>query len=366
MPFPKSLQQPFRPSKLVVGAGWRAFFATYNKALYNLTGNTTQGPTILDLTTGPFNSYTPPAGWTDLGWIKDFKGTVESKIGQVRSGYRGAVRAQYRGQVGESFEMKFREYGRMQYRLATGTNVMNILAASGLAGGTIGPLSASGTLANIAANVTAYSPGPPATLTLASAPGLVQIGVGSYIVADQDYVVGSFGLQGDVGLPIFQGAVTDVDYIRKNSDYVAQVTAINGNVLTLDQPFIGGGSGNPAPNFNPVTGQFASFVAPQMRCEAIKGFAAREGGTYISEWSCLLLCNTIDGAQLVIYYPHVSIQQLNDHADPWTIDNIGTTDEGGMDIDAKFTCLAFDDPEDGETVCAYKAYYVKSNENIGY
>ena len=29
----------------------------------------------------------------------------EDRIGQVRSGYRGAVRAQYRGQVGESFEL---------------------------------------------------------------------------------------------------------------------------------------------------------------------------------------------------------------------------------------------------------------------
>src|SRR3984957_6028055 len=130
MPFPKSLQQPFRQSKLVVGAGWRAFFANYNKALYAQSGITTQGPTILDMKTGPFNSSPPPTGGTDLGWIKDFKATVESKIGQVRSGYRGAVRAQYRGQVGESFEMKFREYGRMQYRLGTGTNVLNILAAS--------------------------------------------------------------------------------------------------------------------------------------------------------------------------------------------------------------------------------------------
>lgn len=80
----------------------------------------------------------------------------------------------------------------------------------------------------------------------------------------------------------------------------------------------------------------------------------------------MLLCNTIDGAQLVIYYPHVSIQQLNDHAAPWTIDNIGTTDEGGMDIDAKFTALAFDDPLDGETIVGYKAYYTKSQENIAY
>jgi len=372
MAYPKSLQQPFRPNKLVVGAGWRAYFATYNKALGSSQGLTTIGPTILDLTEGPYSSSgsglldssgAAVPGWTDLGWIKDFKATVESKIGQVRSGYRGAVRAQYRGQVGESFEMKFREYGRLQYRLATGTNVLNILAASGLTGGTVGPLSASGS-GSQAINVTGYSAGPPATLTLASPPITAQIGIGSYIVADQDYTVGTFGLQGDAGVPVFQGTVTDPDYIRKNSDYVAQVTNIVGNVLTLDQPFVGGGSGSPAPNFNGTT--FTSFVNPQVRCEAIKGFSAREGGTFISEWSCLLLCNTIDLSELVIYYPHVSILQLRDHANPWTIENIGTTDEGGMDMDAQFTALAFDDPLDGETIVGYKAYYTKPLEQIAY
>jgi len=363
MAFPKSLQQPFRPQKLVIGAGWRAFFANFNKTLAAASsGNTSIGPTILDLTTGPFDSNNPPSGWSDLGWIKDFKTTVESKIGQVRSGYRGAVRAQYRGQVGESFELKFREYGRMQYRLATGTNVINILGASGSTGGTVGPLSASG---QTAINVTAYSvAGGVAQLTLASPPISAQIGIGSFIVADQDYVVGQYGLQGDAGIPIFKGSVTDVDYIRKNSDYVSRVTAINGNVMTLDQPFIGGGSGNPNPNFNGST--FASFTSPQVRCQMVSGFAAREGGTYISEWSCLLMCNTVDQAQLVIYYPHVSIQQLRDHASPWTIENAGTTDLGGVELDAQFTALAFDDPLDGETVVAYKGMYVQPGVPFSY
>ncbi len=366
--FPKSLQQPFRKNKLVVGAGWRAYFAPYNIALGSAVASTVQGPTIIDLTQGPFDSYFPPFGLADLGWVKDFKLTVESKIGQVRSGYRGAVRAQYRGQVGESFELKFNEYGRLQYRLSTGSNVLNLLAASGLAGGGAGPLSASGAPA---ANVTAYTPGSPVawnapqtvfpTLTLATIPQLSQIYPGSYIVADQDYVVGTFGgAVGDAGTNVYQNAVTDVDYIRKNSDFVARVTAITGNVLTLDAPFVGGGSGNPVPNF--LNNAFTSFVNPQVRCQSIKGFAAREGGTFIGEWTCLLLCNTVDGAQLVIYYPHISIMQNRDVAAPWTIENAGTTDESGFQLDAQFAALAFDDPLDGETVVAYKCYYYKPGE----
>lgn len=369
MPFPKSLQQPFRKNKLVVGAGWRAYFAPYNIALGSAVASTTAGPTIIDLTQGPFDSYNPPFSLADLGWIKDFKLTVESKIGQVRSGYRGAIRAQYRGQVGESFEIKFNEYGRMQYMLSTGTNVLNILGASGLAGGLSGPLSASGSPFAV---VTAYNPGSPVTwnapqsvaptLTIDRNCNLAQVGVGSYICVENDYVVGTFGSSlSDSGVPVYQNAVTDVDYFRKNSQYVARVTGIDASlkVLTLDQPFVGGGSGNPSASLNIATG--AGAVG--MKVMPIKGFAAREGGTFISEWTCLLLCNTVDGAQLVIYYPHVSISQLRDHAAPWTIENAGTTDEGGMQLDAQFNALAFDDPLDGETVVGYKAYYYRTNEN---
>lgn len=372
MSFPKSLQQPFRKNKLVVGAGWRAYFMPYNIALGSAVASTVIGPTIVDLTQGPFDSFFPPFNMADLGWIKDFKVTTESKIGQVRSGYRGAVRAQYRGQVGESWECKFNEYGRMQVKLATGTNVFNLLAATGSAGGTAGPLSASGF---VSTNVTAYSPGSPVgwdvtqnvapTLTVANA-AAAQISVGSYIAVDYDYVVGTFGgALGDAGVPVYQNAITDIDYFRKTTDFVARVTAINTNVLTLDQPFVGGGSGNPTPNFTQPNG-WSSFTSPtQLRCQAIKGFASREGGTYIGEWSALLMCNTVDGAQLVYYYPHCSIMQNRDFAAQWTIENAGTTDEGGMQLDAQFSALAFDDPLDGETVVAYRGYYFKPQEAPG-
>lgn len=357
---PKSLQQPFRKNKLVVGSGWRAFFAPYNYALGSAVASTVLGPTILDLTTGPYVDTTQPiaSSFYDLGWIKDFTVTKESKIGQVRSGYRGAVRAQYRGQVGESFEIKFREYGRMQYKLASGTNIFNILSASGQSGGAVGPLSASGAPKT---NVSAYSAGTfpwgqgggvAPTLTVASA-AAAQITVGSYIVADVDYNTATFGLIDDAGTPVFQNAVTDVDYIRKNSDYVARVTAINANVLTLDQPFIGGGSGSPAPLGPGAAGA---------KCQVINGFVSREGGTFISEWSCLLLMETIDQAQLFTYYPHVSIQQNRNQAASWAIENIGTTDLGGAELDAQFSALAFDDPIDGETVVAYHGYYFKPGE----
>jgi hypothetical protein len=346
----------------------------YNYAQGSAIASTLVGPTIVDMTQGPFDSYYPPFGMADLGWIKNFKLTVGSKIGQVTSGYRGAIRAQYRGQVAESFECQFNEYGRMQWKLATGSNVFNILAATGLAGGNIGPLSASGSPFAIA---TVYNPGSPVawnapqntapTLTLDRIPATVQIYVGSYIAMDIDYVVGTFGSAlSDAGVPVYQNAVTDIDYFRKNTDYVARVVGINGLTLTLDQPFVGGGSfpsSASGPNLNTQTGAFAAGA--QFKVIPIKGFLAREGGTFISEWSGLFQSNTVDTAQLVIYYPHLSIAQNKDIAADWTIENSGTTDQHGSQLDAQFNALAFDDPLDGETVVAYKGYYMRSNEAVG-
>lgn len=305
----------------------------------------------MDLTEGPFNTtILSSLGFFDTGWIKDFKVTPASKIGQVRSGYRGAVRAQYRGEVSESFEMKFREYGRLQYKLATGTNVINLL--KGATPSTVGPVSASG------------APAVPMVSYDAAAPSLeVAAGSGAFyakndwIVVDIDYDPATYGLVGDAGTPVFLNAVTDVDYIRKNSDYVARVTAVNGDVLTLDKPFAGGGSGDPV-----------GFTVPQAgsKVQKIKGFTSREGGTFISEWSALFIMDTLDISQVAIYYPHVSIMQNRDVVAAWAIENIGTTDLGGHELDAQFMALAYDDPIDGETVVGYKAFYPAPGANIGY
>lgn len=346
MALPRSLVQPFRKNMLNVGSGYRAYFAPFNIALASAYTSSVLGPTNLDLSQGPFTTASLLAlGFTDLGWIKDFKKTPESKIGQVRSGYRGAVRAQYRGQVGESFEVKFREYGRMQYRLATGSNVINIL--SGATPTTAGPLSASG-----AATVAMVSYAPTTgTLTVASASGF---SVGDYIVCDVDYNPATYGIIGDSGIPVFQNAVTDVDYIRKNSDYVGRVASVGPTTIVLDQPFIGGGSGNPT-----------GYTAPQAgsKIQKIKGWSAREGGTAISEWTAALVLDTVDVAQIVLFYPHVSIMQNREAMAPWAIENVGTTDLGGYEMDAQFTALAYDDPLDGETVTGYTAFYPRPGQN---
>jgi hypothetical protein len=149
--------------------------------------------------------------------------------------------------------------------------------------------------------------------------------------------------------------VTDIDYIRKTSDFVARCISVNANALTLDQPFVGGGSGLTQPY--PVSPPAGSNV------QRISGWAAREGGTFITEWSGLFILDTIDSAQIAVYYPHVSIAQFRD-VNAWAIENVGTTDETGYDLDCVMNALAFDDPIDGETVVGYKAYYPRPAQNI--
>jgi hypothetical protein len=340
MALSKSLTQIFRKNLLLVGSGFRAAFAPWDYQA-QLTSPTSGGPNILDLEQeGPFDTNSLPTGWADTGWMKEYRITPQTRVGQVRSGYRGAVRAQYRGQVGEQFEFKFREYGRLQYKLSTGVQVYNLLKTNAVSPSATSPLGSAG---QPAVSMSSYSAGPPATLTVASASGFA---ANDYIVCDQDFTALSSGVLGSNGAFAFPGAVTDTDWIRKTSDFVARIASISGNVLTLDQPFVGGGS-PAATNGTPPAGS---------KVQKIIGWSAREGGTFIQEWSGLFLADTIDGAQIAIYYPHISINQFRGH-NPWTLENAGTTDLGGMELDAMFEALAYDDPLDGETICNYGAFY---------
>ncbi len=358
MALPKSLVQSFRKNTLLIGAGWRAFFAPYNIALGSGTANTTLGPKILDLQAdGPFNTNSPPAGWFDLGWIRDFRLAPQTKIGQVRSGYRGAIRSQYKGQVGEQFELRFREATRMAYKIAMGTNPFNLLDVPSAQ--TLGPLSASG-----ATSVPTASPtyeesdlnGLPGVHVPTGSGSLFS--VGDFIVADLDYNGSDSGIVGSAGQPIFLNAVTDVDYLRKVSDFVGRIVSIDTgggtDILELAQKIVGGGSGDPTAVIVPPAGS---------NVQKVIGWANREGGTHITEWSALFTLDTIDDAQISCYYPHVSSAQFRD-VSAWAIENVGTTDLTGYELDCVMEALAFDDPIDGETVVGYKAFYPRPSQDI--
>ncbi len=360
MPLPRSLVQPFRQGQLTVGSGWRAFFAPFNNQLAVSQSSTSLGPTIYDLLVSGKLIDTvlqPVSGWFDLGWVKNFKFTPGSKIGNVSSGYRGAIRAKYRAETGEKFSMDFAEYTRTALTIASGSQVFNCIATTVSTPSTSGPLSSSGTTA-IAMGASGYVASGSVTNYVGSPTLYVPAGsgalfpAGSYIVCDQDYNGTSFGFVGDAGANVFQGAVTSVDFIRMTSDYVAGVVAVvtgggGGDALILSNPFIGGGNAplGTTPNTAPTAGA---------KVQKILGYVTREGGTFIKEWSALVVMDTMDRNQILFYYPRVAPDEFGGYN---TANLQNATALQQSDLTASFDALAFDDPLDGETVVRYAAYY---------
>ncbi len=345
MSLQKSLVQPFRRNMLLFGSGWRAYYAPYNISLGSALSDTAQGPKILDLNQGPFTDTSLAAlGFFDCGWIKDFSITKADKIGNIRAGVHGAIRSKIRGEIGETLSFKFREFSRMAMKLAYGSDVINLLSASSSGSG---PISGGASTSDpVAVSMVSYNAATP-SLVVATGSGAL-FTVGDYIVVDKDYDLTSYGLVGENATPIFNGALpTDVNYIRKTSDFVARISGISGDTLTLAKKLVGGGSGNPTANIVPQSGS---------KVQKIRGWAARDGGTYISEWTGIFLLDSIDGHQLCAYYPHIAIDAPKG-AMPWAIENIGTTDLTGFELDCAMEALAFDDPEDGQTVVGYKAMF---------
>jgi hypothetical protein len=359
---PRSLTQPLRQGQLTVGAGWRAYFAPFNQALAVTTSSTLSGPTIYDLQVfAKFldANFSPVAGWYDLAYTDNFKFTPGSKMGNVVTGYRGAIRAKYRAEVSEKLSFEFQEVSRLTLGISTGMQIFNLLATTASAS-TVGPLSASGTPA-IPIGASGYS----ATGWAGATSGLptlaVPAGSGALfpaqtmIVCDQDYSTSNFGFVGDAGANVFQGAVTNVDFTRMTSDYVNRVVQVipaassgltGQDALILSAVFVGGGN-------NPLG---AATVAPTAgaKVQAINGYAAREGGTYIREWSAIFALDTVDGSQILKYYPRVA---PDTSAGMPSKALAGATSLQQTGLSCALDAMAFDDPLDGETVVSYTAYF---------
>ncbi len=360
MPLPRSLTQPLHQGQLTVGSGYRAYFAPFNQQQAVATANSALGPTIYDLqSTGKFidgpagSILTAQSGWFDLGWIKNFKFTPGSKTGNVMTGYRGAIRAKYRAETSEKMSCLFMEMSRQAMSICTGTQVFNLLATPSGNVQSSGPLSASGAPKY---SMVSYSPsggvGGAPTLQGASGTG-VAFPVGSYIVCDQDYNGTTFGFVGDAGANVFQGAVSDVDFIRKTSDYVACVASVSGDVLTLTAPFVGGGNNSSGgANTAPTAGA---------KIQGVVGYASREGGTYIKEWSAIFVLGTIDGSQLLFYYPRIAPDVFGGLTEE-NLPNATAMQTSGLA--GTWDALAFDDPLDGETVVRYSAYYPAPGQTL--
>jgi hypothetical protein len=366
MALPKSLTQPLRQGQLTVGSGWRAYFAPFNQTAAVQNNSTQIGPMIYDLeVTGKFidGKNGPPAGWFDLGFLKNVKISPASKIGNVVAGYRGVTRAKYRAEVAETASWQFMEATRLAYKIATGTQVFNLLYSTQAL--TMGPISSSGSLECPVGASGYMESGLPSGPTMGLPVLFVPAGsgaafpAGSMIVADADYNGTDYGFVGAAGANVFQGAVTDVDFIRKTSDFISGVKAVIPNAaagqdaIVLTGPFVGGGQ---APLGTPQ--KFAP--EPGDKVQAVVGYAAREGGTALTEWSAVLCLDTIDASQMLIYYPRLAPSAFTG----WEMENLqGATSMQTSGLAATYEAMAYDDPLDGETVVRYLGYYPHPGTN---
>jgi hypothetical protein len=325
MPISKSLVQPFRKPMVLVGSGFRGFFAPF-------TQGADPTPMLFDpARQGRFDTNAPPTGWSDLGWIDQFRRSPAGRIGQIRSGYRGAVRAQYRGEIGSSVEFEFREWGKLQMALAAGTTHFNILKAA--AGTPEQPLGGA------PAAAVALGSGSTATSIVLASGGGPQFQVGDFIAVDLDYTgqsgyIGS-GVQATFVSP---GTITDEDYVRRVTFNVGVVKAKNTDTLTLEQPLLGG-----APSAD-------------AKVQVVTAFASREGSSFIQSWSAVFIVDTADGAQLYYYYPQLSIGSEREDG-TFDVENAGTAELRGRALGAEFNALAYEDPVDGETVVCYRGFF---------
>lgn len=228
---------------------------------------------------GRFDPGTPPAGWWSAGTVLDLKRTAASRITPVWSGAPSTVKTQVLSAAGEEVEFTLPGWTRIGLSLSSGTEVLNLFLPAG--SGTATP--SGGT----AALVEALLPGSTATVLQLQAGTSVQ--VGDLLVVDVDYT-GQTGFLGSGGAGTYVASTPgsiDLHLVRRLSCNVGRVLSINGTAAILAAPLPAG-----AP-------------APAMRLSRLGGFTDRTGGSFLPEWSALLVLDGVQGDRILLHYPRL-------------------------------------------------------------
>ncbi len=163
---------PLRTAMVPVSRRMRAYFAPMNR--------NTETPSIFDPGLyGLFLLDSPPAPWLDLGWIDSFQRFCRTTTEPLRAGAQSAPSTLYRGPIDVRVEFEFREWGKLQMALASGSEHMNVLASVPNAnpqpsGGT--PVAAAAVLAGSTANQIVLGVG-----------AVNAFNVGDIVAVDDDY-----------------------------------------------------------------------------------------------------------------------------------------------------------------------------------
>jgi hypothetical protein len=337
---------PLRTAMVPVSRRIRAYFAPMNRV--------TGVPSIFD--PGKYGLFTldsPPSPWLDMGWIDSFQRFCRTTTEPLRSGPQGTPSAQYRGPLDVRVEFEFREWGKLQMALASGSEHMNVLASIPNAnpqpsGGT--PVAAAAVLSGSTANQIVLGVG-----------AVNAFNVGDIVAVDDDYQQQI----GYVGTGIPAAYVSDPLAVNRDPNYIRRVTFNLGRVvqqtatsLLLAQPLLGGPP---------------SAVAGVQKVIA---FVDREGGAFFQEWSALFVTEEESGGRVCFHYPRLSpttsIQTsmrlgLNASAQSGIAKVFHREDEveiakpiSSLALRAAFQAMPHKDENDGQTVVCYRSYFPAS------
>jgi len=290
----------------------RAYFAPVNRQ--------TTTPAPFDATTvATFNPDAPPSPWVDLGWIRNFKRTSETKLQTIQSGAPATLLSQGRQSVGAMVEMNFEQWSKLTMALSCGTQQINVLPPN------VSPTAIAAT-------------GSTATF-LATPNGAGAIQAGSMIAVDSDYT-GQTGYLGAGAAAAFltSAANTDVNWIRRMTLNVGRVTAVTSAGLQLAEPLLAG---------VPTTG---------MQAVPIVALQDREGGSFFQEWSGLFVMSGEQGDALFFYYP-----RLQTAIGPEETSAMLSAPLADLLLAGRFVALPVTDAIDGSQVCCYRTYLPCAN-----
>jgi hypothetical protein len=312
MSTPALVMQPGLPPAV---RGVRGYFAPVDRP--------SATPTAFDATTvGSFDADTPPAPWTDLGWIDGFTRTSETKLQVVESGAPGTVLLQGRQSVGATVSMTFERWSKLTMALTCGAQQTNVLKAG----------------ANPVAIAASSS-----TATFLSTPnGAGTIQAGDMIAVDADYSGQTGYLGAGASAAYLATAIgSDPHWVRRMTLNVGRVTAVTATGLQLAEPLLAG------------------VPAQGMQAQPVVALQDREGGTFFQEWSGLFCMQGEQGDALFFYYPR--LQTMGGAAE--TIVSL-TAPLSDVLLSGRFIALPIVDPMDGAQVCCYRTYLPCANAQV--
>ena len=332
---------PLRAAMVPIARRMRAYFAPVDRS--------TGAPGLFDPgKCGLFLLDAPPAPWIDLGWIDNFQRFCGTTTETLRAGSGGAPASHYRGPLDARLEFDFREWGKLQMALASGSEHMNVLASDPNAspqpsGGT--PLPAVSVLA-----------GSTASEIVVGAGAVDGFSLSDIIAVDADYQQQI----GYVGTGIAAAYVSDPGDVNRDPNYIRRVTFNLGRVvqktltsLVLAQPLLGG------------------TPPAQAGAQKVIAFVDREGGSFFQEWSALFVAEDESGGRLCLHYPRLSPtttlptsvpMNSTSRAAPARLFEREAQVEiarpiAALALHAAFQAMPHIDENDGQTILCYRSFF---------